>query len=178
MARAHERMTQADLAEAHAAAQQPREAERHGRDTRRSGAGAPAAGSHAAGRAQAEQLQALSRAELVHAQPFHHHAPLCRPGIWRTTKHTLCRRLRSCWRLITVSSMCLAGPVSPGRLPAHKPATQCLWLLTSVRCGALQDEDSPYGFLSTSDSEAEEHHRQPQRMSMRQQERALRSRAR
>ena len=63
VARAHERMLQADLAQAQAAAEQPRGtagAERS--NTRQRTA---AAGSQAASQSQAQQLQALSRAEQV-----------------------------------------------------------------------------------------------------------------
>ena len=63
VARAHERMMQADLAQAQAAAEQPRQAAgAEGSGARQRTA---AAGSHAASRSQAQQLQALSRAEQV-----------------------------------------------------------------------------------------------------------------
>ena len=45
-------------------------------------------------------------------------------------------------------------------------------------CAGLQDEDSDYGFLMSSDSDEDGRHRMPQRMSRRQQERALRRRDR
>ena len=62
VARAHERLVQADLAQAQAAAEQPR-----GGEESRAGArqrGVPT-GSQAASRSQARQLQALSTAEQV-----------------------------------------------------------------------------------------------------------------
>ena len=67
VARAHERMMQADLAQAQAAAEQPRGAA----DAERSSARqrTAAAGSHAASRSQAQQLQALNRADQV-TTPF------------------------------------------------------------------------------------------------------------
>lgn len=64
IARAHERMLQADLAQAQAAAEQPRAAEAGRSNARQRTA---AAGSHAASRSQAQQMQALDRAEEVNA---------------------------------------------------------------------------------------------------------------
>lgn len=64
VARAHERMMQADLAEAQAAVEQRRADRPNYR-----AAAQPAAGSHAAGRSQTQQLQALSRAEQVNTLP-------------------------------------------------------------------------------------------------------------
>ena len=63
VARAHERMLQADLAQAQAAAEQPRGAAGAERTNARQRTAA--AGSQAASRSQAQQLQALSRAEQV-----------------------------------------------------------------------------------------------------------------
>ena len=45
-------------------------------------------------------------------------------------------------------------------------------------CARLQDEDSDFGFLMSSDSDEDGRRRMPQRMSQRQQERALRRRDR
>ena len=145
MARAHERMTQADLAEAHAAVEQPREAEAHSRDAHRSGAAAPAAASHAAGRAQAQQLQALSRAELVCAQLPPSHPSLSGPGSC-VTEHVVRTSLRRLCRWTIVTSVCLAARESPGRLLSQELAMQCLWLLTLGSLALCRRKTHPMGF--------------------------------
>jgi hypothetical protein len=71
VARAHERLVQADLAQAQAAAEQSRDGEGSRGGARQRGA---PAGSQTASRSQARQLQALSTAEQVGNQGWKVHS--------------------------------------------------------------------------------------------------------